>query len=170
MQVTDALVEELGYTESEAYTLLYSGGLEIYSTQDPQMQAIVDEELSDPENYAETLFGLVIRLSIGHPDDCLTHYCGSVLERVDKEQEGGQSFNGLYSSLEELNADVEAFKAQVLEEGDTIEGEKIDPVLEPQASFVLLDQRTGEIKALGGGRGEKTASLTLNRATAGIRV
>ena len=50
VQVTDALVEELGYTESEAYTLLYSGGLEIYSTQDPQMQAIVDEELCDPEN------------------------------------------------------------------------------------------------------------------------
>ena len=64
---------------------------------------------------------------------------------------------------------MEAFKAQVLEEGDTIEGEKIDPVLEPQASFVLLDQRTGEIKALGGGRGEKTASLTLNRATDAAR-
>ena len=65
---------------------------------------------------------------------------------------------------------MEAFKAQVLEEGDTIEGEKIDPVLEPQASFVLLDQRTGEIKALGGGPAEKkTASLTLNRATDAAR-
>ena len=169
VQVTDALVEELGYTESEAYTLLYSGGLEIYSTQDPQMQAIVDEELSDPENYAETWYGLEYRLSIRHPDDSLTHYSGSDLERWHKEQEGGKSFNGLYSSLEELNADVEAFKAQVLGEGDTIEGEKIDPVLEPQASFVLLDQRTGEVKALGGGRGEKTASLTLNRATDAAR-
>ena len=81
VQVTDALVEELGYTESEAYTLLYSGGLEIYSTQDPQMQAIVDEELSDPENYVETWYGLEYRLSIRHPDDSLTHYSGSDLER-----------------------------------------------------------------------------------------
>ena len=28
-----------------------------------------------------------------------------------------------------------------------------------------MDQHTGEVKALSGGRGEKTASLTLNRAT-----
>lgn len=31
-----ALAQQLGYTEGEAYTLLYSGGLEIYTTQDPQ--------------------------------------------------------------------------------------------------------------------------------------
>lgn len=36
---------------------------------------------------------------------------------------------------------------------------------EPQASFVLMDQYTGEVKALCGGRGKKTASRTLNRAT-----
>ena len=52
-QVTEDLVQDLGYTESEAYTLLYSGGLEINSTQDPAIQAIVDEKLSDPENYVE---------------------------------------------------------------------------------------------------------------------
>ena len=28
-----------------------------------------------------------------------------------------------------------------------------------------MDQHTGEVKALSGGRGEKTASLTLNRAS-----
>ncbi len=162
-QVTEDLVQDLGYTESEAYTLLYSGGLEINSTQDPAIQAIVDEELSDPENYVETWYGLEYRLSVRHADDTLSHYSGSDLEAWHKSQDG--SFNGLYGSLDELNADVEAFKAQLLQEGDTIEGEQIDPVLEPQASFVLMDQRTGEIKALGGGRGEKTASLTLNRAT-----
>lgn len=36
---------------------------------------------------------------------------------------------------------------------------------QPQASFVLMDQYTGEVKALCGGRGKKTASRTLNRAT-----
>lgn len=36
---------------------------------------------------------------------------------------------------------------------------------QPQASLVLIDQQTGCVKAIVGGRGEKTASLTLNRAT-----
>ena len=38
-----------------------------------------------------------------------------------------------------------------------------------QASIVLADYKTGEIKAIAGGRGEKTASLVLNRATDSIR-
>lgn len=163
-QVVQALTQQLGYTEGEAYTLLYSGGLEIYTTQDPQFQAVVDEELSRPENYAETWYGLEYRLSVRHPDASISHYSGADLENWHRAQEGGSGFNGLYSSLEELNADVEAYKAQLLQEGDVIEGEQLEPVLEPQASFVLMDQRTGEVKALGGGRGEKTASLTLNRA------
>ena len=39
----------------------------------------------------------------------------------------------------------------------------------PQASLVLMDQHTGLVRALVGGRGEKKASLTLNRATDMLR-
>ena len=35
----------------------------------------------------------------------------------------------------------------------------------PQSSMSVIDQHTGYVKAIIGGRGEKTASLTLNRAT-----
>ena len=38
-----------------------------------------------------------------------------------------------------------------------------------QASIVLADYKTGQIKAIAGGRGEKTASLVFNRATDSIR-
>lgn len=38
-----------------------------------------------------------------------------------------------------------------------------------QSSLVLMDYRTGEIKAIVGGRGEKTASLVLNRAMDSVR-
>ncbi len=34
-QVRDALVDKLGYSETQAYNLLYGGGLSIYTTQDP---------------------------------------------------------------------------------------------------------------------------------------
>lgn len=38
-----------------------------------------------------------------------------------------------------------------------------------QASLVLIDPYTGQVKAMVGGRGEKTASLTFNRATSSVR-
>ena len=47
-------LEDAGYSEAEARNLLYSGGLRIYTTQDPQLQTIMDEEISNPDNYAHT--------------------------------------------------------------------------------------------------------------------
>ena len=47
--------------------------------------------------------------------------------------------------------------------------ENIAYTLEPQASFVLIEQSTGYVKALVGGRGDKTHSLVLNRATDSTR-
>lgn len=37
--------------------------------------------------------------------------------------------------------------------------------VQPQAALTVMDQSTGEVKALVGGRGDKTANKTLNRAT-----
>ena len=33
-------------------------------------------------------------------------------------------------------------------------------ILEPQTSFVLIEQSTGYVKAINGGRGQKTANRT----------
>ena len=49
--------------------------------------------------------------------------------------------------------------------GETILGERISLVPQPQASVVVIEQSTGYVKAIVGGRGTKEASLTLNRAT-----
>lgn len=160
-----ALEEELGYTEAEAYTQLYAGGVSIYSTQDPQIQAVVDEEMNRLENYPETWYGVEYRLSVEHPDGSLSHYSQQDVERWHRNQTGESGFNGLYPSIDAVNQEIEQYKNYLLQPGDTVQGEQITPILEPQASFVVIDQKTGEVKALGGGRGEKTASLTLNRAT-----
>jgi len=53
----------------------------------------------------------------------------------------------------------------VLEPGDKILAEKINMVIQPQISFVVMDQHTGHVVAIAGGRGEKTGNRTLNRAT-----
>ena len=64
-QVTRDLVEKAGYTETQAYNALYSSGLKIYTTQDPNIQSILDEEFSDPENFPEdSKIGLEWALSV----------------------------------------------------------------------------------------------------------
>ncbi len=60
---------------------------------------------------------------------------------------------------------VKKFRKNVVAETDTIESETIDYTMEPQISYSLIDQSTGQIKVLVGGRGEKEEDLALNRAT-----
>lgn len=163
-QVKDALMEKLGYTETQAHNLLYSGGLKIYTTQDPTIQAIVDEEVNNPDNYSATRYSAEYRLSVTHADGSTEHFSEKTLKswHTNVLRDG---FDGLYDSEESIDADIEAYKAAILKEGDTVIGERLNKVLQPQVSFVIMDQKTGEVKAISGGRGQKTASLTLNRAT-----
>ena len=164
-QVIDALMKELGYTESQARNLLYAGGLKIYTTQDPKIQAIVDEEINNPDNYTVAKYSVEYRLSVTHADGSTEHYSEENLKSYRKNVLGDASFEGLYGSKEAAQADIDQYKTWLLKDGDQIIGERQNMILQPQASFVLMDQHTGEVKALSGGRGEKTASLTLNRAT-----
>lgn len=48
--VREAFIAE-GYTKAEANNLIYQGGVKIYTTQDPDIQKIVDEEYCNLENF-----------------------------------------------------------------------------------------------------------------------
>lgn len=92
-QVMDDLTGQLGYSEEDAWRLLYRGGLTVCTTQDTALQRLCEETVNDSSWYT----------------------------------------------------------------GDE------------QATVVVMDHSTGQIKAIVGGRGEKTGSLTLNRATSSLR-
>ncbi|MBQ7089935.1 MAG: transglycosylase domain-containing protein, partial [Clostridia bacterium] len=47
----EALVKEKGYSESYAYSLLYSGGIQIYSTMDLDVQKTIDKIYKDADNF-----------------------------------------------------------------------------------------------------------------------
>lgn len=167
-QVTEALMEHLGYSQAIARKMLYGGGLSVYTTQDPEIQGIVDEEINNPENYTAALFSADYRLSVRHADGSMNHYSEQDIKIYHRE-ELKDGYTGLYGSAEEIQADVNSFKLRFVGAGDEIAGESLQAVLQPQASFVLMDQHTGEVKAISGGRGEKTASRTLNRASNTLR-
>lgn len=92
-QVVADLQEELGYSEEDAWRLIYRGGITIQSTQNTALQTICEHEINDD-----------------------TYYTG-----------------------------------------------------DQQSSIVVMDPYTGAVKAMVGGRGEKSGSLTFNRATSSVR-
>ena len=164
-QVKTALMEKLGYSETQAHNLLYSGGLQIYTTQDPKLQAIVDEEINNPDNYNVARYSIEYRLSLQHADGTKEHFSQNNIRAWHKDILQETDFDALYNSEEEARGDAENFKNYIKKDTDEVIGESITVTLQPQISFVLMDQATGEVKAISGGRGAKTANLTLNRAT-----
>ena len=64
-QVVDDLQKQKGYSETQAYQALYSGGLKINTTLDIDMQAICDQEYANPENFPEgTIYEMDWALSV----------------------------------------------------------------------------------------------------------
>lgn len=98
--VAEDLVEQKGYSMALATQLIYTGGLKIVSTIDPEIQAKMD-----------AIFG---------------------------NSEGMPGILGKDGRM-------------------------------PQASMVIMDQHTGDVVALYGGRGKKEGNLLLNRATRTFR-
>lgn len=166
--LTDDITEDLmatgNYTETQAYTLLYSGGLKIYATQDPHVQEICDEAFSNEENYPEgTRWQLSYELTTQDSNGNFKNYSTEMYRQYFKEMDS--SFNLLYSSQEAAYDAIEQYKAAVMEPSEEVYGENITLTPQPQVSIVIEDQSTGYVVAMVGGRGQKEASRTLNRAT-----
>lgn len=164
-QIINDLQEKKGYTKVQAQNALYSGGLRIYTTQDPTIQAILDEEYQNEENFPVNVqLGLDWALTIEKADGTTENHSIQMLKNYFVAQ-GMEDFDLLFDTEEEAKSYVEQYKAAVMEEGDTLVAERMSFAAQPQSSMVIMDQKTGYVKALVGGRGKKTASLTLNRAT-----
>lgn len=139
-------------SSEQANNLIYGGGLKIYTTQDLELQAIVDKYVNDSSFYPQASYELKINYSV-----TVKKANGEILnlgaEGIVKNEEG-----------------IEAFKKTKLESwgitsGDTIEEEIITKIPQPQVAFVIADQHTGHVKALSGGRGDKVGNRMFVRAT-----
>jgi len=171
--LTDQLYEDLlaaGYSESSAYSLLYSGGLRIYSTQDSKIQNIMTNVCSDEANFPEkTEWLLSYQLSIILPDGTVQNYSSEMLQKYYKENVD-RNFDLLFSTKEDAEAIAEEFKALMLAETQgELQSDRISVTAQPQISMVLTNQKTGYVLAMVGGRGVKEGSRTLNRATSSTR-
>lgn len=163
-QVINDLMNIKGYTKTQAQNLLYSGGLKIMTTQSASIQSILDEEYSNPENYPSYVqYYLDYALTVKDPDGNEVNYSKEMMKLYFQNED--PSFDLLFDSPEEGQTYIDRYKASILADGSTVVAERANFAPQPQSSMSIIDQHTGYVKAIVGGRGKKTASLTLNRAT-----
>lgn len=173
-QVKKDLINIAGYNETMAEKLLTSGGLRIESTMDPTIQAIADEEFSNPNNFpANTNWLLTYALTIFDKDGGKHNFSKENMTTWFKNNQN-RTFNLIFSSQDAAYEAIATYRAAMLEslgvenkEDNYVES--ISLTAQPQAAMVIEDQRTGYVVAIVGGRGTKEGRRTLNRATSSTR-
>ncbi|MCJ7966262.1 transglycosylase domain-containing protein [Lachnospiraceae bacterium NSJ-171] len=172
-QVMSDLQEQKGYTYTQAYNAVYSGGLKIYTTQDSKIQKICNKELSNAENYPNTVsYSINWAWTIQHADGTTENYSESYINYYHKVLLNESSFKLIFSTKEAAKECVKQYKKYLYPDGladDVVEYETLYYTPQPQASFTVMDQYTGYVKAIVGGRGSKKVSLGLDRATQSTR-
>ena len=168
LQVVQDLKDQLGYDETKAYNAIYSGGLKIYSTQDSQIQEIADQVTKDSSNYPSgTKVSLSYTLSVKDVNGTdVTYSENNVLSYMKKHKLGNSL---IFSSSSKAKKITKKFKQSIEKNGATVVGESISTSIQPQISVTIINQSTGAVEALIGGRGTKDTNLSLNRATTTTR-
>ncbi len=167
-QIMEDLMTQKGYTYTQAYNVVYRGGLSIYSCEDSSIQATVEEIANDPEYWNGYLYYAVsYRVQLKLEDSSIITFTDSTLLKY-LQQKYDANMQNLFSTQEEALAYIEEYKTSITAEtgGTIIEGsESITFTIEPQLSITIIENDTGYVRAILGGRGDKTESLILNRAT-----
>ena len=168
-QLLTQLQEDLNYTKDEAQELIFSGGLRIYSTVDPTVQAGIEKTMYNEDDLIPALW---------HEEPvCLRDYPAdsSSWDEVQYDDATGLPITkdgyAVYGQ--------EAIPVYADEEGTTLKmGTSTDPdypndtteylcvyeKVRTQAAMATLDY-DGNILGIGGGIGEKKYDLGFNRAT-----
>ncbi len=168
-QVIKDLKQKLGYTETQAYNALYSRGLKIQTTQDSSMQKICDSVVNNKKYYpAGSSYQLTYQLTIQKADGSQKNYDINSLKQFVKKHYN-KKITSYFKKKSTGKKYIKAFKKSIVTKQDHILAENVEFVLQPQVSFVLIDQHTGNVKAICGGRGTKAGSRTFNRATDSTR-
>ncbi len=162
-QALEDLKKELGYTQTQAYNAIYRNGLKIYTCQESALQKICDQVLNDDSYYPEDIqYYLSYRLKVKNSEGGVTEYDETDIQSFFQGR--NENIRLYFDSQAEAKKRVAQFKKAMAAKGTQIAYERMRLVKQPQASFVLIEQSTGQVKAIVGGRGEGLGYIQ-NRAT-----
>lgn len=166
--VRSDLKEKLGYSETQANNAIFREGLKIYSCQDTTLQAICDEVINTDSYYPEgTKSYLSYYLSVSEQDGSINEYNENDLSQYFEKLGYEQSL--YYIDKKSAKKAVDSFRNEMLLRGGTVQSEKMHLIKQPQSSFILMEQKTGKVVSVVGGRGEKTQNRTMNRAVTTLK-
>lgn len=154
--VSKDLQEAYKISRQEAENFIYSKGYKIYTCIDTDMQNIVDEAYKNPKLFPPDDYALEVLYTITVEDNTT---------KKSKTYEKRE----YVKNEEEANNFAATMKSQLVTDNVTFLAEKIETTIQPQSAFIVTDYHTGEVKAVMGGRGEKTGNRLLNRATQSVR-
>ena len=160
--ITD-LMQQKGYSK-QATSLIYAGGLSVYTTQDMRMQEAADTVLNDPDYYPGNNFTINYNLTVKETDGSFSYYSQNNMEKWYNDN-GDSSFSLTLSNKEKAQNYIDTYKEAMTANGGTVTFEESHFVVQPQISFSVMEQSTGYVKVLVGGRGDKNTDRGLNRAT-----
>ncbi|MCM1106004.1 MAG: PBP1A family penicillin-binding protein [Blautia sp.] len=166
--VFNDLVNEKGYSESDAYKAIYQGGLTIKSTQNLRIQKICDEEANNADNYASgTRYSFFLSFQVKQKDGTTNNYTNQTMLSYYKKVNKNENYSINYSSEEDALAAIAEYEEDMLKDGGKLveNSEYIFITMQPQVAMTVIDQKTGQVKAIVGGRGDKAGNRTWNRAT-----
>ena len=161
--ITD-LMQQKGYSKQQATSLIYAGGLSVYTTQDMRMQEAADTVLNDPDYYPGNNFTINYNLTVKETDGSFSYYSQNNMEKWYNDN-GDSSFSLTLSNKEKAQNYIDTYKEAMTANGGTVTFEESHFVVQPQISFSVMEQSTGYVKVLVGGRGDKNTDRGLNRAT-----
>ena len=193
----DELIEQLladlqkkGYSAQAANSLLYTGGLKIYTTQDRDVQAILDSYFTNEEYFPKIKSGSYYELAKTyalsfvstdgkitkhyHLNDLLKYYADfKDSQKLFYHKSGSTGISVYTTDYEKFGEMIDEFVAAM-----TVKFEEDNPgvkynaplesrafSIQPQAAMVIMDHKTGQVVAQYGGRGEKVGNRVLNRAS-----
>ena len=159
-RVASDLAIQKGFTDSQAYNLIYRGGLSIYITQDAKIQEAMDNVFTNEENFPP------------QGED----YAMKIIYNLSFTDDNGKTNLRFEEQFENKEAADDFIAATKLEHGltqadfdDSLAYETVNYIPQPQAAMVLMDFQTGHIKAIAGGRGDKQGNQVFNRSTQAMR-
>lgn len=140
----------------------------IKSTQNLQIQKICDEEVADKANYdAGTKYSFYLSFQVKEKDGTIKTYTNQTMLSYYKKKNKSQNYSINFASEEDCRAAIAQYEKDVLGKGDKLveNSEYIFITMQPQVAMTIMDQSTGEVQAIVGGRGNKAGNRTWNRAT-----
>ncbi len=154
-QVSKDLQDKHNISEAQAVNLIYNAGLQIYSTKDPAIQKIVEDVITNDDNFPNVVYKYDVTYTVSVEDSSTGKQKHSEYRKFVKTKEQGEQF------VADKKAEIE----KSLTSTQKIIADRVDYSTQPQASMVIIDYKNGYVNALIGGRDEKTVNRGFNRAT-----